>query len=125
MTRQEIEACFLLAGIHLYSTTPHINTYPGMQTLRGPIWECHTNLGMIRVGYRKRVVEINWSAIGELNKMPSPPTEGSYTRYLHGDDVDQGSDYIHAYSLPNVARYLQAFKGIVENPERFTRKETR
>lgn len=124
MTRQEIEACFLLAGITLYAAVPTTNTYPGMQTIRGPVWECHTTLGMIRVGYRKRVIEINWSTIGDLSAMPNPP-EGSYKRFLHEDDVDQGTVYIHAYSLPNVARYLQAFKEVVGSVDRFFPAPTR
>lgn len=110
MTRQEIEACFLLAGIELYAAVPSVNPYPGSQTIRGPVWTCDTSFGRLVVGWRKRVVEIDWSDIGRFpDIIPDSPQNG-YRRYLHYDDVDQGPTYIHAYSLPNVARYLATFR---------------
>ena|SRR5215216_2764781 len=122
MTRQEIEAAFLLAGVTLYAAVPKQNPYPGMHKWRGPIWDCHTPLGLLVVGYRKRVISIDWAQIGEFNAMIEPQPQGGYTRWLHADDVDQGKTYIHSYSLPNVARYLQIFAEEVKTV-RFTAQE--
>lgn len=110
MTRQEIEACFLLAGIRLYAATPTKNTYPGSQLIRGPRWLCDTNLGQFVIGWRKRVVEIDWSGIGKFTEpLTVKRPMAAYLPWLHKDDTDQGATYIHAYSLPAVAVYLSAF----------------
>lgn len=98
----------MLAGIRLYAAEPFANPYPGSQKIHGPKWNCDTNLGRFVIGWRKRVIEIDWQLIGSLPKSDRQP-EGSYVRYIHADDVDQGSTYIHAYSLPKVAEYLRAF----------------
>lgn len=107
MTRQEIEATFLLSGIVLYDAVSKNNPYSqDMHILRGPIWLCSTNLGLIIVGWRKRVIEIDWTAIGEIKEILSGSSETGYTRWLTLDDTDQGPNYVHSWGLQSVPRYL-------------------
>jgi len=109
MNQNKLWALFTLSPIELYAATPVINPYPGSQLWHGPVWECMTNIGIIHVGWRKRVIAISWSKIGYLAKpvVKTDQTSG-YVRWLHPDDTDQGKDYIHAYRYGDAVNYLAA-----------------
>ncbi len=51
-----------------------------------------TQYGLIRIGWRKRVIEIDWSDTG--------------TSWLVGDDVSHEEHWCHAWEYPKCLEYL-------------------
>ncbi|MGN7710812.1 hypothetical protein [Agrobacterium radiobacter] len=94
MTRHEVEAALLLAGLETYDVVAIPNGY-GSEDYRGPWWSCHTIYGRIRIGWRKRVIEIAWE---------------NEVRITVKDDVTQGDTLIHAYSHAKTVEYLTLWR---------------
>lgn len=119
MTREEVEACFRLSPIKLFAATPIENPYPGSHVIHGPAWDCATRLGAIRLGWRKRVIELSWNQIGVLaHKLPAK--DGStYERWLTDDDTDQGATYVHAWGLHMIPKYLFLLNQKITSPNEF------
>lgn len=100
MGEDELAALFLLAGIRLYGKEPIKNGYDRTSALiNGPWWQCHTSIGPITMGWRKRVVEISWFAF-------VTPDDEPVTK----DDVTKGNNFVHAYSYPKAIEYLSTLR---------------
>jgi hypothetical protein len=92
MTRQELEAIFLLAGYDIIGLKMLPNGYhPSYSDT--PWWEVETRHGKFVIGWRKRVISIDWSAIGPQPKFTN-------------DNVTQDSTSIHAYGYGSAVNYL-------------------
>lgn len=97
MTHEDVNAIFLLAGIELYAATPTPNLY-GSASYRGPWWWCQTVIGPIQIGWRKRVILIDWSL--------DNPLRCEVTRH----DVTKSETMVHAWSYSAAVEYLAALR---------------
>ena len=79
MNEAKLKAIFLLSGIELYACTPKHNPYPGMNNLYGLIWDCWTSIGPMTVGWRKRVIEIQWDTKAANPSKETFTTDGNIT----------------------------------------------
>lgn len=63
-----------------------------------------TKIGRIKIGWRKRVIEIDWEDTIETTEFAD--------NLFPGEDVTKGNKYIHAWSVEDAKRYV---KTIMEN----------
>ena len=78
MKKNEVESIFTLAGIDVIRMYELPNGYTGL--IDHPWWLVKTSAGLIKIGWRKRVISIDWSCLlytspsprdGLLSRMPS------------------------------------------------------
>lgn len=91
MTKSEVLAIFELAGIKLLNTWEIKNKY--MSTREDPWWLVKTEKGMVEIGWRKRVISIDWS-------------DCNTPCVITSDDVTQDDLSIHAYSVAKAVEYM-------------------
>ena len=101
MSEEKVKALFLLAGISII----HIDKLPNQYwpdtdeydvlKAKSPWWKVWTDHGPFVVGWRKRVISIDWSGTG-LVKIVTP------------DDVTKNGFMVHAYSYGKAVEYLQS-----------------
>jgi len=103
MTQDQVKAIFLLANISIKELHKIENGYwpvhPDYAEIRqiNPWWLVVTEFGIIKIGWRKRVINIDWSST-ELRKII---TEDNVTKWEEG---------IHAYGYSKAIDYLVTFK---------------
>lgn len=101
-------ALFLLAGIKVLGTDEIPNQYwprtPDYLEIRdkSPWWLVYTEFGTIKIGWRKRVIEIDWRRL-ELGG-------GKAAVFVTQDDVTKDDYHVHAYSELKAVEYLHALK---------------
>ena len=95
-TRDYVEALFLLAGIEVFSMHELKNGYDPERT-NDPWWLVHTPFGLVKIGWRKRVISINW----EDSRLQIVITE---------DEVTKNEEMVHAWSYPKALEYLNALR---------------
>ena len=100
MTREQVEAIFLLSGIKLYSAMPFPNGYSSI--FREPWWQCTTDIAPITIGWRKRVISIDWSQETKLRSI--------VTKH----DVTKEPTMVHAYSYADAVSYLAELRRIAQ-----------
>jgi hypothetical protein len=100
-SREEAMSILTLAGIKPERMWELANGYwpdaPTYDDVRTPWWLAQTSIGLIRIGWRKRVLEIDWSATSTLVTV----TE---------DDVTKGLTMVHAYSQAKAVEYLTSLR---------------
>jgi hypothetical protein len=100
MEKKQMEALFTLAGIQIISSFELANLYwPRAKKYleirsNSPWWLVKTGSGLITIGWRKRVICIDWSDTG-------------ISKIVTDDDVTKDSSMVHAYSLGKAAEYLK------------------
>lgn len=105
MKLEQMQAIFTLAGIEVINWWKLANEYwpedPQFYAIRenSPWWLVKTSRGLIRIGWRKRVISINWE-----DTLISAPL-------LTEDSVTKSSYYIHADSEMKAVEYLKALRG--------------
>jgi hypothetical protein len=101
MTESQVRALFLLANIELLNLWQIENKYwPSAyveEIKNSPWWLVKTELGIIEIGWRKRVISINWEDTG----VKAIVTE---------DEVTKNETLVHAYSYIKALEYLIALK---------------
>jgi hypothetical protein len=106
LTKQQVEAVFLLAGIEVLAVYQISNEYWGndyeMQA-RFPWWLVKTPAGLIKIGWRKRVINIDWSDVGLLD-------ENKVTQ----DDVTKCPVLVHAWGYCKAIEYLANLKQLLD-----------
>lgn len=101
MTQQQAEAFFVLSGFTVQSMTKLANGYwpesPAYAEIReqNPWWLVETQFGRVMIGWRKRVISIDWKTSGFTVVEP-----------LTQDNVTQGPCWVHAWSPADAVRYL-------------------
>lgn len=103
MNRDQVLAIFVLAGISVLKTWELPNGYwpkhPGYEALReaSPWWLIRTPMGLIEIGWRKRVIHIDWS-------------DTEFKAKIGQADVTKTDTMIHAWSeLDAVANLKELF----------------
>jgi hypothetical protein len=102
MELKTVESLFHLVGIEILSFHKLHNEYytdpRNEEELRhafdNPWWLVETPYGLIKIGYRKRVTEVNW----ERTKLRRKVTE---------DDVTSEKSYVHAWTEDKLLTYLR------------------
>jgi hypothetical protein len=92
---KELKAMFLVAGLKIVGEPKELkNQYWGdLPDGAHPWWFVKTQYGWIEIGWRKRVVSIDWS--------------DTPLRVIVTDrDVTKAEHLVHAYSYPEVVEYL-------------------
>jgi len=93
----KIRAIFLLASIPVYQLKKIPNGYLPEefveQRKESPWYEVTTRMGVVTIGWRKRVLELSWKDI----PIDKPVTQ---------DNVTQGHRMVHAYSYGDAVNYL-------------------
>lgn len=96
-TRDESTSILTLAGLRPERMWELANGYwpnaPDYDDVRRPWWLAKTSLGLIRIGWRKRVLEIEW----EATDLRVVVTE---------DDVTKSKTMVHAWSSAKAVEYL-------------------
>lgn len=99
------QSCFQLAGIQIINYWELTNPYwPRCYTntiLEEPWWLVQTPFGLVKIGWRKRVINIDWSA----TQVRVIVTE---------DDVTKSETNVHAYIFPKAIEYLTSLKQCAE-----------
>jgi hypothetical protein len=96
MNQDQAKAIFVLAGIEVLKMWELPNGYWGKihnPPPTGPWWLVKTYAGLIEIGWRKRVISIDWSDTG----ISKTVTEDKVTIDLHS---------VHAWSVPKAVEYL-------------------
>ena len=101
MDSKEVDSIFYLAGIEILNKWELVNQYwPKSYVERiqnSPWWLVKTELGLIRIGWRKRVMSIDWSDT-EIRKIVTE------------HDVTKSEEGVHASSSLMAVEYLIALK---------------
>ena len=111
MNEEEMRALFLLAGFEISSVYELANEYWPVceeysETRRkSPWWLVKTEYGLIKLGWRKRVIEIVWE---------DTPYRAGKSKLWDGRDIDiltehevtKGETYVHAWGYARAVEYL-------------------
>lgn len=106
--QEKMLALFLFADIQTLGVDEIPNQYwprvPDYYEIRdkSPWWLVYTELGTIKIGWRKRVMEIDWRRLETGG--------GKAAVIVTEDDVTKGDYYVHAYSELKAVEYLQNLK---------------
>lgn len=75
----------------------------------GSWWLFQTHIGLVRIGMRKRVIEVDWEAT-------------SLRGIVTADDVTKDSTSVHAWTTLKLAEYLVGLKALADK-EALNKKE--
>jgi hypothetical protein len=99
MQEDKVRAIFLLAGFEVTAITKVENKYWPVeyveQIAASPWWEVETQLGKITIGWRKRVIVIDWTSTG-------------FEYIVTNDQVTKDEVHVHAFSYALAVEYLSA-----------------
>lgn len=102
-SRQEATAMVTLAGLPPTRVWELANGYwpdsPRYDDIRKPWWLFLTDIGLIQIGWRKRVLHIEWDTC---------KVRGIVT----ADDVTKGDTYVHAWSVEKAVEYLRSLRAL-------------
>ncbi len=97
MSEEQAKAIFLLAGIIVTRCHQIENGYWPYayveERKRSPWWLVETNIGVIIIGWRKRVISIDWTSV-------------AVRVVVTEDDVTKDESRVHAYSYAKAVEYL-------------------
>lgn len=99
MTEAEAKSLFILAGLKVNRVWklqnqywPEVDDYLKIRAMN-PWWLVMTEYGLVELGWRKRVVSIDWSAT-------------DVRAVVTTDDVTKCDTLVHAWNLPDAVKYL-------------------
>jgi len=103
-SRAEVESILTLAGLKPIRMWELVNGYwpnsPNYDDVRKPWWLAQTSVGLIRIGWRKRVMTIDW--------------EATAVRFIvTDDDVTKGDTMVHAWSAAKAVEYMSNLRAFV------------
>ena len=100
-SRTEAESIVKLAGFPILHTWELANGYwpdsPSYDSVRRPWWLFMTDVGLIQLGWRKRVLAIDWAAC---------EVRGVVT----DADVTKGDTYVHAYRVEDAVACMRELR---------------
>lgn len=113
MTEEKVRAIFLLADIKIEELTKTTNqywpTHPSYDTIRNenPWWNVKMEHGTITIGWRKRVISINWEKTAYRPKADYKWEYEPSRQPLTRDEVTNDDTLIHAWGYGKAIEYLQ------------------
>lgn len=93
-TEEEVRGYFAYHCIKIHKMWELTNSYFRRNDVKGPWWLVKVNAGLAEIGWRKRVIHIEWSECPEVRKV------------VTDRNVTKGDDHVHAYSVDEVIQYL-------------------
>ncbi|RYF31382.1 MAG: hypothetical protein EOO23_02775 [Comamonadaceae bacterium] len=103
MTEEQMRALMLLAGFNVEQVWklqngywPDVESYAEVRR-NSPWWLIKTQFGLVRMGWRKRVISIDWSATARVADVTK-------------DDVTKEETMVHAYSHHKAVEYLSELR---------------
>lgn len=108
MKKEEVAGLFVLAGINVKKMWEIRNKYwpnhPDYAKIitENPWWLVQTDAGMIEIGWRKRVISINWE-------------DTAIRKEITKDDVTKELDMVHAWNNEKALEYLTALGKEIKN----------
>ncbi len=119
MREEKAKALFLLAGFEVEKTYEIANGYwpEAYHELRrdNPWWLMKTEHGLIKIGWRKRVISIDWS---DTHYRAGVVGEGIWPNTITEDEVTRSETNIHAYTYFKALEYLTKLRQRLEmSPE--------
>lgn len=100
-SRKEIDAIFALAGFTVSKVWELANGYwplaPDYDDVREPWWLLLTEIGPVQIGWRKRVLHIQWDAC-------------EFRGLVTADEVTKENYYVHAYTPEKAVEYLRELR---------------
>ena len=104
-SREEVESALALAGLRPERMWELANHYwplaPTYDDVRRPWWLAQTSIGLIRMGWRKRVISIDWEST-------------AHRVLVTNDDVTKSETMVHAYSRSKMVEYLTRLRESVQ-----------
>lgn len=101
MKREHAVSLFEMAGFDVKSVHELPNGYwpESYVELRrdNPWWLMETQIGLMKIGWRKRVIQITW-------------TDTAVRGIVTTDEVTRETDLVHAYSYAKALQYLTDLK---------------
>jgi hypothetical protein len=101
MKCEHATALFEMAGFEVKSIHELPNGYwPDAYVDRrrdNPWWLVETEIGLVKIGWRKRVINIDWSAT-------------AYRQIATDDDVTKSEEMVHAWGYAKALQYLVNLK---------------
>lgn len=105
-SREEAESIVKLAGFEVRHTWELANGYwpdaPSYDGVRSPWWLFLTEIGPVQVGWRKRVIHIQWDACAARGVVTT-------------DDVTRGDTYVHAWTVEKAITYLRELRTLAQS----------
>lgn len=98
MRKKYFEACFMLAGFEYTNIYEVLNEYDG--DLNAPWYLFRTEFGLIKIGWRKRVISIDWS------DCKFDREKDKFDQVIFKDDVTKWPTGIHAWGYHKAIEYL-------------------
>ncbi len=116
MKQVEVAGLFALAGVPVLNMWRLPNQYlppsdeeddrhilqEAVYRHRRPWWLVKTKFGLVEIGWRKRVIQIDWS-------------DTALRVIVTTDDVTREENYVHAYSVEKALEYLRAWASFAED----------
>lgn len=94
MPEEYMRAIFLLANVNIIACWKLANGYIAEHTELRPWWLVQTSIGMITIGWRKRVINIDWS-------------DTPIRRIITEHEVTKENHYVHAYGYARAVEYIK------------------
>jgi len=111
MKIEKVKALFLLAGFKVQSTYKLENQYwPEAYTeLRqeNPWWLVKTEYGLVKIGWRKRVISIDWSDTLYQAKIVDD-SDSHWPDSITTDEVTRSETLVHAWNYLKALEYLMS-----------------
>ena len=100
-SRAEAESIFRLAGFAIVRMWELANGYwpdaPDYDDVRTPWWLLLTEIGLVQIGWRKRVLHIQWD-------------QCAFRGLVTEENVTKAETYVHAYSVEKAIEYLRTLQ---------------
>lgn len=108
MTNEEVKAIFLLSGLGATSFYEIKNEY--YSSSGEPWWLVRTEFGLIKIGWRKRVINIDWTDTGLVIDEESDGDYEFHKRPISNDDTTKWESGIHAWGYAKAVEYITNLK---------------
>lgn len=109
MIEEKVLALFLLGNFEVESVRKIANQYWSDPTNVDPWWIVKTEFGTFTIGWRKRVMNIDWTDT-ELRVGSSVDRHGDVLNPITTDEVTTSHTNIHASGYSKAVEYLQVLR---------------
>lgn len=110
---EKFQEVFQKAGFQKFVLTPVHNEYcpnPSTCTSCAPWYVVDTEIGSIKVGWRKRVINIDWGNLKAERKLRSFFLKTNISSLFKSEDVTVGDTYVHAWGWDKATEYLSKIR---------------